>query len=101
MTSPQPPSPMTPLRNHALSSQVESLAQALRVTANEASAIESVVLRLAAAGNERAALGEQASAATESIAASVEETGAMAYKMAKAQTALTELAQSLFSGAEE
>jgi len=76
-----------------LSSQVSEIAQSLRTSAADVTAIEATALRLAAAGNERAALGEQVSSAAESIATSVEETGAMAEKMARAQQSLSDLAQ--------
>ena len=85
----------------ALNSQVDAVAQSLRATAEEINTIEAAALRLAAAGNERAALGEQVSVATESIAASIEEASAMAAKMAKGQHGLTELAQSLLGSVEE
>src|SRR5687768_4507759 len=100
MTSLPSPSQKKMAQTSAFSSQVESVAESLRQTATEIGAIEAATLRLASAGNERAALGEQVSAATEAIAASVEETGAMTTKAVRAQQGLTELAQSLLSDVE-
>src|SRR6187402_1497832 len=101
MTESPTHSPKTMAQNRAFSSQVESVAQSLRNTATEIAGIEAAALRLAAAGNERAALGEQVSVATESIAASVEETGAMTARTARTQQGLSELAQTLLADVEE
>src|SRR3954470_5536112 len=96
MTSPAP-SPTTMAQPNAFSSQVESVAQSLRETANEVAAIENAALRLAAGGNERAAAGEQLSTQTASIADCVEETGQMVAKLTRTQQGLSEFAQSLLS----
>src|SRR4051794_29628702 len=100
MTSPAP-SPTTLAQPHAFNSQVESVAQSLRETANEVASIENAALRLAAGGNERAAAGEQVSAQTASIAGAVEETGATVARMTRTQQGLSDLAQSLLSDVEE
>src|ERR1041384_4628880 len=101
MTQSHPPSPKTTARTHAISSQVESVAQSLRNASSEIGAIEAAAQRLSAAGNERAALGEQVNAATEAMATSIEQTSAMTAKTLRAQQGLTELAQTLLSDVEE
>src|SRR6187402_2055452 len=100
MTESPTHSPKTMAQNRAFSSQVESVAQSLRNTTDEIAAIEAAAQRLAAAGNERAALGEQVSAATEAIASSVDETAAMAQSLAKGQLTASDLSQTLLSSVE-
>src|ERR1043165_7330723 len=94
--SPSPPTPPLGLR-----SRVERAAQTLRTTADDANALEEAALRLTSAGNDGAALGQQLSAAIESIAASAEQAAVTTAKIAKSQQSSAEFAADLLSGMED
>jgi hypothetical protein len=65
------PSPSSPTKTTTdLRSRVERAAQSLRAAAADTKALEESAQRLTAAGNDGAALGQQLTAAVESIAAS-------------------------------
>src|SRR5688572_1335438 len=86
---------------HDLRSRVERAAQSLRATAAEGQALEESALRLTSAANDGAALGQQLSAAVESIAVSAEETAVSTAKIVKSQQGSAELTQAMLTGIEE
>src|SRR5689334_4421420 len=96
------PTPSSPTKTNAdPRSRAEQAAQTLRATAAETKALQESALRLTSAGNDAAALGQQLSAAVESIAASAEETAVSTTKIVKSQQSSAELTQSVLGGIEE